>query len=300
MSFARRALAVFLAMLFVSMTVAFAMANDGELGVGLYGRGDAELVINPSYDFMLYAREVAANPGLIGSVGAVPVGIVVTPLKDEITISAGRIATNEFRITNNGQSDVRLTITLLPSTDRKILDKTLLDGQRELSNVVIPAASYANNYRDITVSVNTDFMLDTEASDFFTADVLVEGANVNRQIHSLTVRVQPPVRATPFSVLGFSVVDIPASSERCVEDALTGEVVCREGLFSQGFQVTLGVLLGLVAVTGVVVWFLARRRKSDFVTVREEGSDEYVDEYVDGEDVYVDDDEDDGDRGYRF
>jgi len=299
MSLAKKLFAAVVALLFVTMTVSLALASDDELLIGLYGRGDTELVINPTYQFSLYAREVAANPGLIGSVAAAPVGIVVTPLQAEVTISAGRTAYNKFRITNNGQSDVRLTITIQPSTDRKILDKTLLDGQRELTNILIPAVAYANNYRDIEVSVNTDFLLDTETSDFFTADFLIEGSNVNRQTHSLTVRTQPPVRISPFSVLGFSVLDLEPSRERCVEDALTGEVVCKPGLFAQGFEVTLGLLLGIVIVTGLLVWFFARRRKSDLVTVREEDGDELVDEYVDGDDVYVDDEEDE-DEGYRF
>lgn len=296
--------ATLFAVFLMLISVVGALADDGELLVGQYGSGDIEALPTPTYDYSLYAKEVAANPGLVGTVaGGGQAGIVVTPERYSMTVTAGKVATEKFRITNLGQSDVRLSVTIQPSTDRKILEKTTLDGKTEIRDLVIQAASYSTNYREIEVAVNTDFALGTDEEDYYTVDILIDGDNVLRKTHSFTVTVQPPLEVSPFSILGLSVLDISPRSEVCRNDTITGEVVCTAtGFLSNGIQLSVGVLLLIAIGVAIATWTLVawNRRRRDVVRVEDELGDP-VDEYGGGDEVYyADEDEEEEDDGYRL
>lgn len=294
---------VIILLLFLFGTVSFALADDLELSIDDGSSNNAETSIDPIYGYMQYGTEVIPNTGLVGTVGGGGSGarIVVTPIQHEITVTAGKLATETFRITNLGHSDATVEVTIEQSTDRKIFDKTTFDGQTSLSRVIIPASGYANNYRDVNVVVNTDFATGITENDFYTLDVLVTDGS-RRELHHFKINVQPPVRVTPFSLLGLSVLDLSATSTQCINDTFTGKENCvGGGFFPNGLSLTLGMLLIIIIGLFVGMWlFVAWKRKRRDIVPIEDDEGEPVEYYSASEDEHVVDDEEEDEKGYRF
>lgn len=235
----------FFLLFFLLLAVTLVAADDQQLMTSPYGGDDIESTLNPFYSYNLYALEVIGitNPGLGGvgdGTGGVGRDIVVTPRNEEVTVTSGALSSTEFTITNIGHSAARISVTTATSTSGVLAGRIYFDGQPSLSNVLIPSIDYENNYRVITLTVDTDELPDGEEIRTYIVDVLVETDTGEKEYHTLKLTTTTGDYSPPLlSILGNTVVESPVR-------------VCDEG----GFGRVSCTASNLVSRTGVAWWHL--------------------------------------------